>query len=132
MADEVQPDRLGLGLIEEEGADGFLDLGSQFLRIGGLGDNVVRKAFGDQAAVGLVRDREDDFHEAAIGNSSAAVNAGFTPGSVLWTHCGPLLGRAILYAVRSESLRTVHGGAGEGRVTVERRSGRPRVMACRG
>ena len=78
----MQPHRAGFGLIEKEGVDGFLDVAAEFRPGVSLREDIVREAFGHEAAVGLLRDGEHEFEAGTIASSAAGVNGRFPDGNL--------------------------------------------------
>jgi len=60
-SDKIKADRAGFRAIKEVGADGFLNVSSQFLPSVSLRKNVLRQTLGHEAAVALQGDLENEF-----------------------------------------------------------------------
>jgi hypothetical protein len=68
----MQPNRRRFRSIKEITGDCLLCIPSQFLPRVPLCENVVRKALGYEAAVGFLRDAENDFHAHTMPRPAAA------------------------------------------------------------
>ena len=73
----MQADGGGLGLVKEKAADGLANVRAQLRPRTARGEDVVREAFGDKAAVGLLRHGENKFHAPTVAKGSAPVNGAF-------------------------------------------------------
>ena len=91
----MQPDGLGLGLVEEVTGDRFLPVRANQLPSVAWREDIVRETFGHITAISLSRHAENDFHGRTIAaccrlNKLGFIHVGFLAtqsiSTLIWLH----------------------------------------------
>lgn len=78
----MQADGRGLRLIEKIRSNGFPDVGAQRIPRVALRENVVRKTFAHEPAVGFLSNAEDNFHVPTFAERRTGDKLGL-PGDIV-------------------------------------------------